>query len=97
MPDHLFLGTLEASPPQPLRDLEGETRKALRNPIASLPLDAVLVPGDRVLIIAPDHHRLWVQAYRWMPVIISELNRGGIADRDITLLVATGTHHKPGY
>ncbi len=97
VPDHLWLGTLEVSPPPPLENLELEIGEALSNPLASPPLSELLVPGDRVLVIAPDHHRLWLQVHKWMPKIISELNRGGIADKDITILIATGTHHKPDY
>ncbi len=97
VPDDLYLGTVEGVAVQPLPDLEAALEEALEHPIASPPLAETVQPGDRVAIACPDYHRLWVQARRWLPLVVRALNRAGIPDRDITVIIANGTHGKPSY
>ncbi|MEW6553708.1 MAG: nickel-dependent lactate racemase [Actinomycetota bacterium] len=97
VPDHLYLGTVEGVAVEPLPDLERALEEALAHPIASPPLAELVRPGDKVAVACPDHHRLWVQARRWMPLVVRALNRAGVPDRDITVIIANGTHAKPSY
>ena len=97
VPDHLHLGTVEGVAVKPLPDLEGSLMRALDNPIASPPLEELVSPGDRVVLTCPDFHRLWVQARRWFPLVVRGLNRAGIRNRDITVIIANGTHSPPTY
>ena len=97
VPDHLCLGTVEGVAVQPLPDLEQALEEALAHPIASPPLAELVRPGDKVAIACPDYHRLWVQARRWLPLVVRALSRAGIPDRDITVIIANGTHGKPSY
>jgi nickel-dependent lactate racemase len=97
IPDQLLMGSLEGRSLEPLEDIRKELKAALIHPIASPPLQEVVHGGDRVLIIAPDYHRVWLQLSRWLPVVVEELHQAGVPDRDISLLIATGTHRKPGY
>lgn len=64
---------------------------AMANPIKSPTIDRIVKPGDKVTIIASDITRS-VKSRTVMPIIVSELNRCGINDEDITIVVATGTH-----
>ena len=97
VPDHLYLGTVEGAAVNPLRDLEGALRGALERPIGSPPLAELVRGGDRVAIACPDFHRLWVRARVWLPMLVSHLNRCGVRDRDITVIIANGTHAPPNY
>lgn len=97
VPDGLYLGSVEGVAVEPLPDLEKALEEALADPIASPPLAELVRPGDKVAIACPDSHRLWVQSRRWLPSVVSALNRAGIPDRDITAIVANGTHGMPPY
>ena len=97
LPDHLYLGTVEGVAVQPLADLETAFEEAMADPISSPPLAELVQAGDRVAIACPDFHRLWVQSRRWLPLVVRALNRAGIRNRDITVIIANGTHGMPDY
>lgn len=97
VPDHLLLGVVEGVAVEPLPDLARAIADALSAPIGSPPLSELVRPGDKVAIACPDYHRLWVRSRVWLPVLVGELNRAGIPDRDITVIIANGTHAAPGY
>ena len=77
-------------------DIKAATLEALRNPIESAPLKDVVKAGDKVAVIVSDITRL-VRTADFLPVVIDEINAGGVPDSDITIVVATGTHraHTP--
>jgi len=97
VPDHLLLETVEGERVPALPDLRASMKEALRRPIASSPLAELLRPGDRVTLVTPDHHRMWQKVSTWLPMLLGELNRAGVGDRDIEILVACGTHHGLSY
>ncbi|WP_101913080.1 nickel-dependent lactate racemase [Megasphaera vaginalis (ex Bordigoni et al. 2020)] len=71
-------------------------RQALRAPVGSAPLRELVRPGETVAIVVSDITRL-VHTAQMLPVIVDELNAAGVADRDITVVIAQGTHraHTP--
>lgn len=77
-------------------DEAAAVRKALRQPIDSLPLADVVAPGDTVAIIVSDITRP-VHTAQMLPVIVNELNLAGIPDEQIKVITAQGTHraHTP--
>jgi lactate racemase len=97
VPDQLYLGTVEGVAVEPLPDIKTSIEEALENPIASPPLAELVRGGDRVAIACPDHHRLWLRCRIWLPLLVRVLNRAGIYNRDITVIIANGTHSPPGY
>jgi len=97
VPDHLLLGVVEGTAVEPLPDLRRALEEALENPVGSPPLAEMVRSGDRVAVACPDFHRLWVRARVWMPLLVGYLNRCGVRDRDITVIIANGTHAPPGY
>ncbi len=97
IPDHLWMGAVEGERLAPLPDLKEALAQAVSRPVASPPLGEVIRPGQKVVVVTPDSHRLWVKAHVWMPMLVAELNRAGVRDSDIELLVATGTHQQLGY
>jgi nickel-dependent lactate racemase len=68
-------------------------RDALRHPIQSAPLAALVHPGDRVVIAHSDITRATPND-RILPVVLAELEAAGVRRADITLLNALGTHRR---
>ncbi len=97
VPDHLYMGTVEGVKVAPLPDLDRAVEEALENPAGTRPLRELVRCGDRVAVVCPDFHRLWSRPRRWLPLLLRHLNRAGIRDRDIAVIVANGTHAPPGY
>lgn len=64
---------------------------SLRTPVASLPLAERLHRGMKVVIVGDDLTRATPRE-RIFPVLLDELNRAGIPDRDIIVLIGLGTH-----
>jgi nickel-dependent lactate racemase len=75
----------------PVQDVEREICRALREPVGSPPLRELVNAGDRVVLIGDDGTRL-TPTERIVPLLLDELNAGGLPDADITLVIATGTH-----
>lgn len=84
------LGMLEL-PDQAGLDPVSATEAALRKPVAGPPLVEQVRPGERVVILVSDVTRA-VETHLFLPVILNELNRAGVPDRDIAVLFATGAH-----
>jgi nickel-dependent lactate racemase len=66
-------------------------RETLRNPIGSAPLAERVKAGDRVVVVHTDITRATPND-RILPVLLAELEAGGVARQDITLLNGLGTH-----
>lgn len=81
-----------------LQDPVEATRHALRNPIGSAPLAEVAKPGDKVTIVFPDVVKGGQQATSHrkvaIPLAIEELERAGVARKDILLVCSNGLHRK---
>lgn len=73
-------------------------RKALANPLGMDPLGKLAKNGSKVVIAFPDRVKggSHAQAHRRLaiPIIVEELKRAGVRDRDILLLCAIGLHKK---
>jgi nickel-dependent lactate racemase len=74
-----------------LRDAHAAIREALRDPIGSAPLAELVKPGDRVVIVHTDITRATPNDLV-LPVLLDELEKAGIAPKNITLLNGLGTH-----
>lgn len=72
-------------------DEEHALLAALRKPIGTPPLRALVQPGNSVVIVHTDITRATPND-RILPVLLRELEAAGIARQDITLLNALGTH-----
>ena len=75
----------------PLADLEAAIARALDEPIGLAPLNEWAKPGHKVLLISDDNTRL-TPAHLILPPLLERLNRCGVKDNDITILMALGTH-----
>lgn len=75
-----------------VRDEEGEILHAIRNPIGAPTLaELVAQKGKETVILVDDQTRATPQK-RVLPLLLNELNRAGVADEEITILIALGTH-----
>ncbi|MGE5553754.1 MAG: nickel-dependent lactate racemase [Betaproteobacteria bacterium] len=96
IPVRNLMGTYVAPGAPAAEDPAAEILSALEHPIGSPPLPERLKPGMSVCVVVSDITR--PVPYRVMlPVLLAFLNRCGVRDEDITLLVATGLHrgHTP--
>ncbi len=64
---------------------------ALRQPIGSAPLRALVNSNDRVAIVICDITRA-IPTARILPPLLKELDEAGVRDENILILNATGTH-----
>src|ERR1039458_6498378 len=77
-----------------LADLRAGVHSAIRNPIGAPPLaELVARHGKQTLILVDDGTRSTPQALI-LPILLDELNAAGVADSDISIVVALGTHRR---
>ena len=72
-------------------DIRTETLRALAEPIGSKLLCEIVSAGKKVIILGDDGTR-FTPTKEIVPVVLDEFNKGGVADEDITLVIATGSH-----
>lgn len=89
LPDHAVV--IRPHPTPGLPDEAAALQRALRAPIASVPLAAKVRRGDKVVIVHTDITRATPND-RILPVLLAELETAGVLRDDITLLNALGTH-----
>jgi nickel-dependent lactate racemase len=86
-----ILSVLSGRKIAPLTNPEEKIKRVLKYPISSKSLYETFMPGEKVAIVVSDRTRN-VAATVFLPVIINELNSVGIADKDIFIVFACGTH-----
>jgi nickel-dependent lactate racemase len=79
-------------PPAPA-DPAAVVRMALQAPIGCPPLEKIVRPGEKVVIVTSDITR-YTASELYLPILAGELNRCGIADADLTLLIGLGIHRR---
>ena len=97
IPQEQVLGVLTGNAVPPLADIGLALDEALDRPIEALPMTGFVSRGDRVAIVISDITRFWMRQDLVVPHLIRYLNeRSQVPDRDITIVVATGTHAHGG-
>ncbi len=76
-------------PPTP--DFEGTLRAALSHPIGTPPLRELVKPGQKIIIVSDDNTRA-TPTRRIIPILLNFLNEAGVPDRDIQIIISSGTH-----
>jgi nickel-dependent lactate racemase len=76
-------------PPAP--DFDATLRAALSHPIGTPPLRDLVKAGQRVIIVSDDNTRP-TPTRRIIPLLLDSLNQAGIPDRDIQVIISSGTH-----
>lgn len=67
---------------------------SLANPINSPRLKDIVTKGEKICIVISDVTRAWQKPYKFLYRIVEELNNGGVLDKDIIFLSASGTHRE---
>jgi nickel-dependent lactate racemase len=90
LPEALLLHTALDRPnagPQAL------VRQALAAPIGTPPLEQIVKPGERVVIVTSDITRA-TGSEIYLPILVETLNRCGIPDRNIRIVIGLGIHRR---
>lgn len=91
IPDQNLIGIYEPHAFPSQKDEKDIIRESLAHPIASPKIGEIARGKKRVLILVDDYTRT-TPGDRILPFIVDELGAAGIKDKDISLLVAQGTH-----
>jgi lactate racemase len=92
LPPGWNLGTFAALPDRPEPpDIARQISQALAAPIASAPLQQRVAPSDHVAVIIEDLTRLSPKRIV-LSALLAELERIGVPDRNIAIVIALGTH-----
>lgn len=74
-------------------DLKGEeeVKRALKNPIGTNRLKEIVKPGEKIVIVTSDITRP-MPSKIVLPLVIEELKEAQVQERDITIVLALGSH-----
>lgn len=89
--DNYSINTLMPHEQQSAEPEDFLIRKALENPMGTEPLHKIVRPGEKVVIVTSDITRP-VKSRTILPYLIEELNLGSIDNKDITIVLALGSH-----
>lgn len=92
MPDERIVEIIEGAAYPAIENLEEAFNEALDNPIGTPALKDIVKAGETVCIVVSDITRAWIHYERFLPILLNYLNRAGIPDKDIFLLIAYGAH-----
>jgi lactate racemase len=82
---------LAATVPSAAAEVAELVRQALDRPLGCPPLEEIVRPGEKVVIVTSDITR-YTGSEHYLPVLVERLNRIGIADGDIEIIIALGIH-----
>jgi lactate racemase len=91
LPASMQVDLAVSRPAEPIPDVSGAIKTALANPIGSVPLNALASAGQRVCIVFTDITRASPD-HLLVPALLTELEKAGVQDKDITLLCGIGMH-----
>jgi lactate racemase len=81
------------TPSKPITNVQHALVQQLKNPVGTRSLDDQVKPGMKIVLICDDYTRP-TPTQLLLPPLVTELNRQGIPDRDITILIAAGHHRQ---
>lgn len=84
---------LQVDPPAPASTPCELILRALREPVGTPPLDNIVRPGESVVIVTSDITR-YSASEVYLPLLVDELNHCGIADENISIVIALGIHRR---
>jgi nickel-dependent lactate racemase len=74
-------------------DLKQRLLRSLMNPIAARPLSELVFPGRRAAVIIDDISRP-TPTHLMLPLLLAQLHDAGLANDDIQIVIALGTHRR---
>ena len=91
IPDGVPVQRVESRRANPVPDMRRAVEEALNQPIGTPRLRDLVKPGQTVALVVTDITRKLPEEII-LPYLLNELETGGIKKKDITAVVATGTH-----
>ena len=91
VPDENLAGIILPKELTGVKDEQAEIRRALESPIGSPKLREKVKAGMKVVVIISDATRP-CPSYKFLPILLDEINAGGVPDKDITVVIALGSH-----
>lgn len=91
VPARNLMAVLSPRAVAPCADPAAEARRALQSPIGAPPLSVAVRSARRVVIVADDLTRQ-TPVSLLIPILLDELNAGGVRDDQVSVLIALGTH-----
>lgn len=91
VPENQLIGVYSPKDIPPVADIRAEVRRALAQPIASPSLRDLVRGKKNVVFVADDNTRL-TPTDQLIPILLDECNAAGVADDQITVIIALGTH-----
>ena len=91
IPDNVPVQQVESRKIAPVPDARRTIEESLKRPIGTLSLRKLVKPNQTVALVVTDITRQLPEEII-LPLLIRELEAGGIKKRDITAVIATGTH-----
>jgi len=91
VPNRVLVQYVESRKMATIPDVTKAVEDALRHPIGTKQLRDLVKPGQKVALVVTDVTRKLPEEII-VPILLRELQAGGIAKSDITAVVATGTH-----
>ncbi len=91
LPKDNLVFDVDMASPSPLPNVREEVLRSLRNPIGMEPLDSVVGRDDKAIIMVDDLTRPTPQD-QLVPLVLKELNRIGIPDSNLKIVIGLGTH-----
>lgn len=91
VPKENLIGAYSPKDVKPVSDVRQEVVRALNQPIGAKTLRELAAGAQKVVIVADDNTRL-TPTEKIIPVLLDEMNAAGIADEQITIIIALGTH-----
>lgn len=94
MEEENILEIIESNPVTFAKTEAELVQDALEHPIGSARLCELVHAGEKVCVVVPDLTRAWQKPQLYLPLVVKELERGGVKDEDILFICALGTHRK---
>jgi len=91
IPDNVPVQWIESRKIAPVPDVRKAVEESLSRPIGTSPLRKLVKPNQTVALVVTDITRQLPEEII-LPLLLRELEAGGIKKQDITAVVATGTH-----
>ncbi len=90
-PEENLMGALEPTELLALNE-EKVIIEALEDPVGTPKLREIVKEGEKVAVVVSDITRLWVRSDIFLPHLLKELNKGGVKDKDIFIILSNGAH-----
>ena len=91
IPDNVSVRQVESRKAAPVPDVKRAVEESLSRPIGTLQLRELVKPKQTVALVVTDITRQLPEEII-LPLLVRELEAAGVKKRDITAVVATGTH-----